>query len=323
VPQHLPSEEDLIVRGRAVSAALVASLRQAAAFAAFFVLPVIVLSAVVAPAAAQDAERVKRGEYIFTAAGCHGCHTDEKRGGKPLAGGRPLETPFGTYVSPNITPDKATGIGAWSDEEFRKALRKGVAADGANLFPVFPYTSYTGMSDADIDSLRAYLATREPVRRENEPHQVRWPFNWRFTITFWKMLFFREGPLEPDPAKSEEWNRGRYLVDAVGHCGECHTPRNVFGAMQRDRHFAGVRGGPDGQNAPNITPDKETGIGGWSEQDIVTLLKDGQTPDFDYVGSGMGEVVKNTGKLAEADLKAIAVYLKSLPPLPGPPKKKK
>jgi mono/diheme cytochrome c family protein len=180
------------------------------------------------------------------------------------------------------------------------------------------------MTDADILDLRAYLMTREPVRQENKPHEVRWPFDWRFAITFWKRLFFEEGPLQPVADKDAEWNRGRYLVDAVAHCGECHTPRNRFGAREKDRYLSGVRGGPDGQNAPNITPNKETGIGAWSVQDIITLLRDGQTPDFDYVGSGMGEVVKgSTGKLAEADLKAIAVYLKSLPPLPGPPKKKK
>jgi mono/diheme cytochrome c family protein len=283
------------------------------------------LVALAAPALAQraDPEQAKRGEYVFNAAGCQGCHTDEKRGGKPLAGGRPLATPFGTYVSPNITPDKETGIGGWSFEQFRGALRRGVDAHGANLFPVFPYTSYTKLSDADIADLYAYLMTREPVRQENRPHEVGWPFSWRLTITAWKTLFFKEGPLQPDPAKSEEWNRGRYLVDAVGHCGECHTPRNFLGAAQSDRYLAGVRGGPDGQNAPNITPDKATGIGGWTQEEVLALLKDGSTPDFDYVGSGMAEVVRNsTGRLTDDDRKAIAVYLESLPPLSGPPKKK-
>lgn len=185
---------------------------------------------------------------------------------------------------------------------------------GEVYYPSFPYTSFTGMSDADIADLFAYLLTREPVVRPNRPHELRFPFGWRFLMRFWRALYFESGPLQPVADQSSEWNRGRYLVEALGHCAECHTPRNAFGAMDRDRNFAGVRGGPDGQNAPNITPDP-SGIGSWSIDDIVTLLKDGQTPDFDYVGSGMGEVVNNsTSKLGEDDLRAIAVYLKSLPP---------
>jgi mono/diheme cytochrome c family protein len=291
-----------------------------AALAALVALLGLTASALAGP---SEPEQVKRGEYIFTTAGCYGCHTDEKRQGKPLAGGRRLETPFGTYVSPNITPDRETGIGAWSEAQFHDALRRGVDAHGANLFPVFPYTSYTGMSDADIADLYAYLRTQPPVRQENRPHEVSWPFSWRLPVGVWKLLFLKEGPLQPDPAKSAAWNRGRYLVDAVGHCGECHTPRNFLGARQQDRYLAGVRGGPDGQNAPNITQDKETGIGGWTDEEIVALLKDGSTPDFDYVGSGMAEVVRNsTGRLTDQDLKAIVAYLRTVPPLPGPPKKK-
>jgi mono/diheme cytochrome c family protein len=268
------------------------------------------------PAAAQD-DTVRRGEYVFNAAGCLGCHTDAKRGGKPLAGGRPLETPFGIYYAPNITPDPATGIGAWTLDDFRRAIRHGEMRSGAPYFPVFPYTSFTGMTDGDIADLFAYLKTREAVAQPNQPHAVDFPFGWRFLMRFWRMLHFEEGPLQPVPAQSAEWNRGRYLVEALGHCGECHTPRDALGATDEDRAYSGVRGVPDGQNAPNITP-HPTGLGSWSIEDITTLLKDGQTPDFDWVGSGMGEVVNNsTSKLTDEDRRAIAVYLKSLPPKEG------
>jgi mono/diheme cytochrome c family protein len=281
------------------------------------------LIALALPAAAQE-DQVRRGEYVFNAAGCLGCHTDEKGGGKPLAGGRPLTTPFGVYYAPNITPDPETGIGKWSAEDFRRALRHGEMPSGADYFPVFPFTSFTGMTDGDIDDLFAYLKTREPVVRQNTAHQIRFPFEWRFPMLVWRQLYFTPGPLQPVANQPAEWNRGRYLVEALGHCGECHTPRNKLGAMEPERAFAGVRGGPDGQNAPNITPDSTTGIGQWSIEDITTLLRDGQTPDFDYVGSGMGEVVKNsTSKLTDEDRRAIAVYLKSLPPRAGPKRPQK
>ena len=266
---------------------------------------------------AQD-DAVRRGEYVFNAAGCLGCHTDAKGGGKPLAGGRPLKTPFGVFYTPNITPDSANGIGKWSLDDFRRALRQGEMPSGASYFPVFPYTSFTRMSDGDIADLFAYLKTREPVAQANKSHEIRFPFGWRFLMRFWRLLYFDEGPLQPVAGKPDDWNRGRYLVEAVAHCGECHTPRNALGAVEKDRAFSGVRGGPDGQNAPNITPDRESGIGSWSIEDITTLLQSGQTPDFDWVGSGMGEVVNNsTSKLTDDDRRAIAVYLKSLPPRAG------
>jgi mono/diheme cytochrome c family protein len=278
--------------------------------------------ALLGSALAQPADAVKRGEYVFIAGGCEGCHTDAKGGGKPLAGGRPLATPFGTFYSPNITPDRETGIGGWSDDEFRRALREGRGQGGAHLFPVFPYPSFTGMTDQDIADLRAYLATREAVRQPDKPNQVKFPFGWRFLMTGWNTLFLDEGPLQPVPGKDAEWNRGRYLAEAVAHCGECHTPRNWFGALKRSAAYAGVKGGPDGQNAPNISSDKAAGIGAWKLEDVIQVLKDGQLPDFDYVGSGMGEVVRNTGRLSDADRKAIAIYIKSLPPQAGPPRSK-
>lgn len=263
---------------------------------------------------ASSEDAIARGKYIFDAADCVACHTDTANQGAPLAGGRRLDTPFGTFYSPNITPDAATGIGLWSDEEFLAALRHGRARDGSHLFPVFPYPSYTLMSDADIAALKGYLFSLPPVARENRPHEVRAPFGWRFLIAGWKALFFTPGPFRPDAGHDEKWNRGAYLATALGHCGECHTPRNFLGAPETDRTLAGTTEGPDGGSVPNITPDKETGIGGWSEDDIDTLLTLGMTPDGDFVGAGMGEVVSNsTSRLTPTDRAALIAYLKSLP----------
>ncbi|MGA2088294.1 MAG: cytochrome c [Stellaceae bacterium] len=264
---------------------------------------------------AADQAAIARGAYIFTAADCVSCHTDKKNKGVPLAGGRALATPFGTYYSPNITPDLATGIGKWTFDDFRRALRHGRDDDGDFLFPVFPYPSFTGMSDSDIADLYAYLMAQPPVTRPNTPHQVKFPFGWRSLLFGWRLMFFREGPLELVAGQSAEWNRGRYLAEAVVHCEECHTPRNFLGALDHAHAFAGNPHGPDGQKAPNITPDDATGIGKWSIADIETVLLSGQTPDFDSVGSGMGEVVGGTSHLTPDDRHAIAVYLKSLPPL--------
>jgi mono/diheme cytochrome c family protein len=258
---------------------------------------------------------VKRGEVLFNAADCTACHTDVKGGGKPLAGGRPLDTPFGRFYGPNITPDKEHGIGDWSEAQFRRALREGIDDEGNYLFPVFPYGSFTGMSDQDIADLYAYLQSRPAVAQPNKPLEVGIPFRWRFLQVFWRALFFRPGPLQPVPGESAEWNRGRYLAEAVGHCGECHTPRNLLGGLKRSQAYSGNPQGPDGMKVPNITADPETGIGKWSLEDIATALKTGQTPDFDFVGSGMAEVVKGTAGLSDADRRAIAVYVKSVPPI--------
>ncbi len=269
-----------------------------------------------APAAhAADDAAVKRGGYIFDAADCVGCHTDVKNNGKRLAGGRALATPFGTFYSPNITPDRDHGVGKWRLEDFRRALREGTSGHGSYYFPVFPYPAFTGMSDADIGDLWAYLQTQEPVNQANKPHEVSLPFSWRFLQIGWRALFFTEGQLQPVAGKDAVWNRGNYLANAVVHCGECHTPRNVMGGLRRSLAFSGNPRGPDNLKVPNITPDPETGIGKWSIAEIAEVLKTGQTPGFDTVGSGMGEVVKGTAKLTDADREAIAVYVKSLPPI--------
>ncbi len=266
-------------------------------------------------ARAADQAAIARGAYIFNAADCVSCHTDKKNKGAPLAGGRALATPFGTFYSPNITPDTATGIGKWTLDDFRRALRNGRDDDGDFLFPVFPYPSFTGMSDVDIADLYAYLMAQPPVVRPNTPHQVKFPFGWRPLLFGWRMLFFREGPLAPVAGQSAEWNRGRYLAEAVVHCEECHTPRNFLGALDHAHAFAGNPQGPDRQKAPNITPNDATGIGKWGIADIGTVLLTGKTPDLDSLGSGMFDVVGGTSQLAKEDRHAIAVYLKSLPPL--------
>ncbi len=275
----------------------------------------LLLAAAALPARAADEAAVQRGEVLFKAADCAACHTDVKGGGQPLAGGRPLATPFGLFYAPNITPDREHGIGGWSEAQFHDALRRGIADEGDSLFPVLPVTSFTGMSDHDIADLYAYLETRPPVAQPNKPHEVKPPFGWRFLLRFWRILFFTGGPLQPVPGRSAEWNRGRYLAEAVVHCEECHTPRNFLGALKRSEAFSGNPQGPDGHKAPNVTPDPETGIGKWSIEDITTLLETGQTPDFDFVGSRMAEVVKGTAALSDEDRRAIAVYVKSLPPI--------
>ena len=268
-------------------------------------------------ARAEDGDLVARGAYLATAAGCADCHTDAKNGGRPYAGGRALTTPFGTFYAPNITPDMVTGIGQWSDVQFLNALREGVRPDGSNFFPVFPYPSFTKITDGDVRAIKAYLFAQPAVRQANRAHDVAFPFSWRFLLSGWKVLFFNPGPFRPAPDRGETYNRGAYLVTALAHCGECHTSRNWFGAMEPSRFLAGTPHGPDGKAVPNITPNQETGIGNWSDDDIEALLKDGQTPDFDFVGGAMAEVVKNTARLTDADRRAIAAFLRSVTAVPS------
>ena len=263
---------------------------------------------------------VARGAYLADAADCVSCHTDNKHGGKPYAGGRAIATPFGTFYSPNITPDRDTGIRRWSEVQFARALRDGVRPDGANLFPVFPYPSFTKIVEVDAQAIWAYFSSLPAVRQRNRPHDVPFPFSSRFLLTGWKLLFFAPRPFKPNLGRSAVWNRGAYLVTALAHCGECHTPRNFLGASEPSRFLAGTAHGPDGKPVPNITPDPETGIGNWTEDDVIGVLTDGHTPDLDYVGGAMAEVVKSTARLTDADRHAIAVYLKSLPPIVSPKK---
>jgi mono/diheme cytochrome c family protein len=275
---------------------------------------------VAVPAYAADGAAIARGAYLFAAADCGACHTDIKDRGAPLAGGRPIITPFGTFYAPNITPDPVNGIGQWSLADFRRALREGKGRDGEYLYPVFPFTSFTGMSDRDIADLYAYLMAQKPNPTPNKPDKIKFPFEFRSLLFVWRLLYFKKGPLAPIPGQSAAWNRGRYLAEAVVHCQECHTPRNVLGGLEPSHAYAGNPDGPDKLHTPNITPDNGTGIGQWSLADIETVLKTGETPDFDTVGGQMGEVVKGTALLTDSDRHAIAVYLKSLPPRHATPR---
>ena len=264
---------------------------------------------------AADEAAVKRGQYVFNSSGCIGCHTDFKNQGKRLAGGRPLETPFGTFYGPNITPHKEHGIGSWSDAEFIRAMRDGVAPSGSHYFPVFPYTSFTKMTDQDMRDLKSYLFSLPPVARPNTPHDIKFPFGWRFLQIGWKLLFFDQGTFKPDAANSKAWNRGAYLVQALAHCRECHTPRNGLGGFESSLEFAGTLDAPEGDLVPNITPHQKTGIGKWTNDGLYNFFVRGEYPWGDDVGGTMAEVVAGMSKMTESDLDAIIVYLRSLKPI--------
>ncbi|WP_420725345.1 MULTISPECIES: c-type cytochrome [unclassified Hwanghaeella] len=282
-------------------------------FVARMAVALIGLIAATASAAAQDS--VARGEYLVRAAGCIACHTDEKSGGAQFAGGRALPTPFGTFYSSNITPDPETGIGNWSDADFITALREGRSPEGHLLYPVFPYSSYTKMRDEDMLAIKAYLFAQPPVQQENKTQEPNFPLGWRFLLNGWKVLNFESGPIADDPAQSEAWNRGRYLVEALAHCSECHTPRTLTGGLDQDLYLAGTADGPEGEKVPNITP-AESGIADWSETDIAYLLKEGLKPNYDNVQGSMAEAIDDGLKyLTDEDLNAIATYLKSIPPI--------
>jgi mono/diheme cytochrome c family protein len=260
-------------------------------------------------AAAQD---VKRGEYLSKAAGCVGCHTEEKKDAVPYAGGRALKTPFGTFYGPNITPHKEAGIGAWTEADFMRALREGRRPDGANFFPAFPYPSFTRMSDADLKDLWAYLRSLPASSRPSQPHELGFFYRWRFLVTIWKWLFFTPGPFVPDAAKSALLNRGAYLVQAMGHCGECHTPRNFLGGPKDSRFLGGAKLGETA--VPNITPTQLKKVG---DGELKDILRTATTSDGDVLAESMSEVVRNTtSQLTEQDLDAMIAYLRSLPALP-------
>ncbi|HEX3207870.1 MAG TPA: cytochrome c [Geminicoccaceae bacterium] len=266
----------------------------------------------------------KHGEYVLRLGGCVSCHTDEKRKGQFLAGGRALETPFGTFYPPNITPDAKTGIGGWSTGAFVQAMTRGRSPGGHPLYPAFPYTSYTRMAEQDLVDLKAYLDTVPPVASPVPAHELRFPFGFRPLLKGWQLLFFEPGTFQPDPNKSENWNRGAYIVNGPGHCGECHTPRNALGAPDPDRFLAGTRDGPDGKAVPNITPNRDNGIGNWSKTDITFALQTGILPDGDVLGGLMAEEIKDASShYTPEDRAAVAEYLLSLPPLAGPPRSTK
>jgi mono/diheme cytochrome c family protein len=265
-----------------------------------------------APSTPPDPQAVARGAYLAAAGDCQGCHTDLKGKGPPLAGGRALATQFGAFYAPNITFDAQAGIGQWSEADFLRAMRSGKGGHGEFLYPVFPYAAFSGMTDQDISDLYAYLRAQPTSAQPSKADKVKFPFNMRPLLGFWRVLYFREGPLQPVAGQTAEWNRGRYLAEAVAHCGECHTPRNALGGLDKSRAYAGEPHGPDGQKTPNITPGGK--LASWSVDDIAELLDSGMTPDGDYTGGEMATVVNGTAKLNAADKHAIAVYVKSLAP---------
>jgi mono/diheme cytochrome c family protein len=278
-------------------------------------LPIIMLLAA-APLAAgsPDEDLIKRGEYNLRAAGCVSCHTAKQDDAPFLAGGRAIDSPFGTFYGPNITPDPETGIGDWTADDLVQALRQGRGPDGRHYYPALPYTSYTRMRREDIEAIWAYLQTVEPVRQENRPHELVWFARFRPGLRFWNVLHLLPGEFQPRESESDEWNRGAYLVNAMAHCAECHTPRTRTGGLDPNRLFAGQR--LDGEVIPNITPDRETGIGRWSGRHIVRYLDMGMDPDGDFAGSSMADVIKEgTSFLTAEDRRAIAVYIMSLEPI--------
>lgn len=266
---------------------------------------------------AATAGDARRGEYIATAGGCVACHTTSGKEAARFAGGHALKTPFGTFYGPNITPHPQAGIGRWSEADFVRAMRNGVRPDGAHYFPAFPYPSYTRIVDADLRDLWAYLRSLPPNARQNQEHELRFPFGFRFLLWGWKLLFFTPGPTAADARTDTPVARGAYLVNALSHCGECHTPRNILGGPKRDRFLAGGKG-PDGKGVPNLTP---TRLKKWGDGELKDFLTTGLTADGDVTAESMGEVVTNTlSRLTAEDLAAIIAYLRSLPPLPDEPR---
>jgi mono/diheme cytochrome c family protein len=269
------------------------------------------LSATPLHAATDNFDQIERGRYLVILGDCVACHmspSGEKTGSQGFVGGRPIETPFGLIATPNITPDRETGIGTWSSDEFYRAMHEGVRPDGARLYPAFPYNYFTRMPRADTDAIYAYLGTLAPVTNRVDRNTLPFPFNIRASMLAWNALFFRPGEFRPDPARSAEWNRGAYIVEGPGHCGACHTPKNRLGGDRDSQHLAG---GPlQGWFAASLTGDERTGLGAWSTDEIVEYLRTGRNARSAASGP-MAEVVEySTALMTEPDLRAIATYLR-------------
>jgi mono/diheme cytochrome c family protein len=266
-------------------------------------------SAAQAAADKQAFEEIARGRYLAIVGDCAGCHNAP--GGAPYAGGLPIETPFGTLVSPNITPDRETGIGAWTDDEFVNAMQEGTRRGGEHLYPAMPYTYYTKATREDVLAIRAYLETVDPVHNEVKVNQLPFPFDVRVSMVGWNELYFKRGTFAPVAGKSDEWNRGAYLVEGLGHCGLCHTAKNAMGGDETTRALQG--GALQGWYAPNLTGDPRTGLGGWSVEEVVTYLNTGHNNVSAATGPMSDVIVHSTSQMTDADLRAIAVYLKDQP----------
>lgn len=262
------------------------------------------------PARAQETvySQIERGRYALITGNCQGCHTAP--GEEPFAGGRGLDTPFGTIYTPNITFDPETGLGRWSRDDFRRAMHEGVAPDGSRLYPAFPYPHFSKMPREEVDAIYDYLATLPRVKKEKPENELPWPLSWRFSLAGWRLLFFEPQPFEPDPGKSDAWNRGAYLVEGPGHCAGCHTEKNLAGADKESRHLMG--GQLEDWAAPDIRGGPNGGLAHWSEDDIVEFLKTGRNAHT-AAFSIMSEVIDySTQHMVDEDLRAIAVYLKDL-----------
>jgi mono/diheme cytochrome c family protein len=288
----------------------IALLILAAAVAAAFVIAIRTPDPGISATIAQRQPDVLRGQYVYELADCAACHT--KPGGTTLAGGLGLVTPLGTIYATNITPDRDTGIGNYSLTDFVRALRLGVRRDGARLYPAMPYTAYAKISDEDLQDLFAYLQKDiTPVSQTAPANTLAWPFNMRWPIAFWNVLFLDSSRLTPDPSKDPQWNRGAYLVEALAHCGECHTPRNPAFGLDNRRKFAGAA---YGWLAYNITSDRGAGIGSWSDEEVFAYLIKGHTTGRGTASGPMGEVVDYSLSLMEpADIRALVTYLRSIP----------
>ena len=265
-----------------------------------------------APPELAGASLVARGEYLALAADCKACHTVP--GDVPFAGGRAFELPFGTLYTPNITPDKATGIGDWSDADFLRAVHRGIGRDGQRLYPAFPYGSYALLTDEDVLAIKAYLLSLAPVQRETKPNTFSFPFDQRWTMMFWSALFVPDRRFEPVAQRPAPWNRGAYLVEAAAHCGECHTPRNLMFAMDTRRKFSG--GQAEGWNAYNITSDPQSGIGTWTPAQLAGYLSSPHGSDAGIAAGPMAEAVElSLARLAPSDIDAMVSYLRTVPPI--------
>jgi mono/diheme cytochrome c family protein len=257
-----------------------------------------------------------RGQQIFALGDCASCHASPGQTDRlHLGGGLALASPYGTFRVPNISPDRVDGIGAWKTADLANALLRGVSPAGSHYYPVFPYESFAHMAAGDVVDLMAYLRTLPPVSGRAPAHDINFVFQIRRFVGFWKLLYFDRKGIEPDAERDAKWNRGRYLVEGLGHCAECHSTRDIFGGIKAKRRFAGGQD-PEGVGfAPNITPAR---IGDWSKQDIAEVLRSGDTPGHGRVGSSMSDVVTNTAMLPDSDREAIATYIKSLPARPTP-----
>jgi mono/diheme cytochrome c family protein len=267
------------------------------------------------PASLKDASLIDRGRYLIRAADCEACHT--AIGGRPFAGGRAFVLPFGTMYSTNITPDRETGIGQYSDAEFLAAVHRGVRRDGARLYPAMPFPSYTYLTDADVLAIKAYLFSLEPISAPAIPNTFGFPFDQRWAMGIWAMMFDADRRFEPHADRSAQWNRGAYLIEALAHCGECHTPRNLFQALDDRRKFAGAVTG--GWRAFNITSDPTSGVGDWTEQALAHYLATGHAEGRGTAAGPMGEAVDlSLVHLTGDDIAAMVAYLRTVPPIANP-----